>query len=118
MFQCSCVYSEKLDSFGGNVSEEALVLYPSSAPCPTPVRCPERSFTTMVSDLRATCPNNHLASRAAGGPQIQAPPPPGLHRSLRGPQIQAPPPLRGRAHASAPRINLKGISLVLKIQNN
>ncbi|XP_062327204.1 para-nitrobenzyl esterase [Osmerus eperlanus] len=56
---------EKLDSFGGNVSEEALALYPSSALCPTPVRCPERAFTTMVSDLRATCPNNHLARSAA-----------------------------------------------------
>ncbi|CAF90738.1 unnamed protein product, partial [Tetraodon nigroviridis] len=58
--------SEKLRSFSDHLPEEALRLYPSSAPCPTQDRCPERSFTTMVSDIRVTCPNNDLALRAAG----------------------------------------------------
>ncbi|XP_070712330.1 para-nitrobenzyl esterase [Pempheris klunzingeri] len=57
--------TDKLQSFGGNLTKEALDLYPSSAPCPIADRCPERAFTTMVSDLRTTCPNNDLARRAA-----------------------------------------------------
>lgn len=57
--------TEKLQSFSGNLTKEALKLYPSSAPCPTRDRCPERAYTTMVSDIRVTCPNNDLASRAA-----------------------------------------------------
>lgn len=51
-----------------NLSKAALELYPSSASCPTRDRCPERSFTTMVSDIRVTCPNGDLALRAAGEP--------------------------------------------------
>ncbi|XP_016536653.1 para-nitrobenzyl esterase [Poecilia formosa] len=57
--------TEKLQSFGPGLPKDALDLYPSSAPCPTTVRCPERAFTTMVSDIRVTCPNNDLARRAA-----------------------------------------------------
>ncbi|XP_054468446.1 para-nitrobenzyl esterase [Anoplopoma fimbria] len=57
--------TDKLQSFGGNLSKEALELYPSSALCPTTDRCPERSYTTMASDIRVTCPNNDLAWRAA-----------------------------------------------------
>lgn len=55
----------KLKSFGDGLVKEALQLYQSSAPCPTKDRCPERSYTTMVSDIRVTCPNNDLAQRAA-----------------------------------------------------
>ncbi|XP_051234749.1 para-nitrobenzyl esterase [Dicentrarchus labrax] len=56
---------DKLQSFSENLTKEALELYPSSEPCPTTDRCPERSYTTMVSDIRVTCPNNDLAGRAA-----------------------------------------------------
>lgn len=58
--------TDKLGSFSHHLPEEALRLYPSSAPCPTRDRCPERSYTTMASDIRVTCPNNELALRAAG----------------------------------------------------
>lgn len=57
--------NDKLQSFNETLPKQALDLYPSSAPCPTTDRCPERAYTTMVSDLRVTCPNNDLASRAA-----------------------------------------------------
>ncbi|XP_068438538.1 para-nitrobenzyl esterase [Clinocottus analis] len=57
--------TDKLQSFGGRLAEEALKLYPSSDLCPTLDRCPERAYTTMVSDIRVTCPNNDLAWRAA-----------------------------------------------------
>ncbi|KAM3626246.1 uncharacterized protein V6R79_025486 [Siganus canaliculatus] len=57
--------TEKLKSFSENLTRMALDLYPSSAQCPTTDRCPERAYTTMVSDLRVTCPNNDLAWRAA-----------------------------------------------------
>ncbi|XP_070814364.1 para-nitrobenzyl esterase [Chaetodon trifascialis] len=57
--------TEKLQSFSVSLPKEALELYPSSAPCPTTDRCPERTYTTMVSDIRVTCPNNDLAWRAA-----------------------------------------------------
>ncbi|KAF1393291.1 hypothetical protein PFLUV_G00037050 [Perca fluviatilis] len=57
--------TDKLQSFSENLSKDALELYPSSAPCPTTDRCPERAYTTMVSDIRTTCPNNDLAWRAA-----------------------------------------------------
>nr|XP_055030449.1 para-nitrobenzyl esterase-like [Misgurnus anguillicaudatus]XP_055030450.1 para-nitrobenzyl esterase-like [Misgurnus anguillicaudatus]XP_055030451.1 para-nitrobenzyl esterase-like [Misgurnus anguillicaudatus] len=57
---------EKLMPFGENVTNQALRLYNSSAPCPTRDRCPERLYTTMTSDMKATCPNNDLAKRAAG----------------------------------------------------
>lgn len=62
----SLLQTEKLKSFSGNLSSAALDLYPSSAHCPTKDRCPERAYTTMVSDIRVTCPNNELALRAAG----------------------------------------------------
>ncbi|GLD55686.1 uncharacterized protein AKAME5_000812600 [Lates japonicus] len=57
--------TEKLKSFSESLPKDALDLYPSSAPCPTSDRCPERAYTTMVSDIRVTCPNNDLAWRAA-----------------------------------------------------
>ncbi|XP_032374916.1 para-nitrobenzyl esterase [Etheostoma spectabile] len=57
--------TDKLQSFSENLPKDALALYPSSAPCPTTDRCPERAYTTMVSDIRTTCPNNDLARRAA-----------------------------------------------------
>ncbi|KAF3686176.1 Liver carboxylesterase [Channa argus] len=57
--------TEKLKSFNESLPKKALELYKSSDPCPTSDRCPERLFTTMVSDIRVTCPNNDLAQRAA-----------------------------------------------------
>ncbi|XP_055788561.1 para-nitrobenzyl esterase [Salvelinus fontinalis] len=57
--------TDKLSLFSEGLPKEALDLYPSSALCPTPDRCPERAYTTMVSDMRVTCPNNDLAKRAA-----------------------------------------------------
>ncbi|XP_030271352.1 uncharacterized protein LOC115580822 isoform X1 [Sparus aurata] len=57
--------TEKLQSFNESLPAAALKLYPSSAPCPTTNRCPERAYTTMVSDIRITCPNNDVAERAA-----------------------------------------------------
>lgn len=62
----SLLHTDKLQSFSENLPKEALDLYPTSAPCPTTDRCPERAYTTMVSDIRVTCPNNDLAWRAAG----------------------------------------------------
>ncbi|XP_061526535.1 para-nitrobenzyl esterase isoform X1 [Phycodurus eques] len=61
--------TEKLKSFSENLPKAALALYPSSDPCPTTDRCPERAYTTMVSDIRVTCPNNDLAQRAAAALQ-------------------------------------------------
>lgn len=66
VYVCVIFLSAKLKSFGNGLVKEALRLYPSSAWCPTKDRCPERSYTTMVSDIRVTCPNNDLAQRAAG----------------------------------------------------
>lgn len=60
------LYVEKLRPFGDDVLSQALRLYNSSAPCPTNDRCPERLYTTLVSDIRASCPSNHLAKQAAG----------------------------------------------------
>ncbi|XP_056134698.1 para-nitrobenzyl esterase [Lampris incognitus] len=57
--------TSKLRLFGEKLPKDALDLYPSSAPCPTADRCPEKAYTTMVSDMRVTCPNNDLAQRAA-----------------------------------------------------
>ncbi|KAG7481662.1 para-nitrobenzyl esterase-like [Solea senegalensis] len=57
--------TDKLQSFSKNLTRDALDLYPSSAPCPTTDRCPERAYTTMVSDIRVTCPKNELAQIAA-----------------------------------------------------
>ncbi|XP_030056739.1 uncharacterized protein LOC115468841 isoform X2 [Microcaecilia unicolor] len=54
-----------LDTFGGNLSYDALHLYPISDFCNQPERCVEKAYVTMVSDLRATCPNNELAKVAA-----------------------------------------------------
>lgn len=62
----SLLHTDKLQSFSENLPTEALKLYPSSAHCPTTDRCPERAYTTMVSDIRVACPNNDLAWRAAG----------------------------------------------------
>ncbi|KAK0149466.1 Para-nitrobenzyl esterase [Merluccius polli] len=57
--------TEKLKPFGENLTKDALALYPSSAPCPTTDGCPRRAYTSMVSDMRVTCPANDMASRAA-----------------------------------------------------
>ncbi|XP_071370030.1 para-nitrobenzyl esterase isoform X1 [Centroberyx affinis] len=57
--------TDKLSTFSEDLPKKALKLYPSSSPCPTRDRCPERAYTTMVSDMRVTCPNNDLARRAA-----------------------------------------------------
>ncbi|XP_029702212.1 uncharacterized protein [Takifugu rubripes] len=57
--------TDKLQSFSESLPEEALRLYPSSAPCPTRDHCPGLSFATMASDIRVTCPNNDLALKAA-----------------------------------------------------
>lgn len=57
--------TDKLRSFSETLPSDALELYPSSDRCPTADRCLERSFTSMVSDIRVTCPNNDLARRAA-----------------------------------------------------
>ncbi|XP_072321535.1 para-nitrobenzyl esterase [Eucyclogobius newberryi] len=57
--------TEKLSTFNETLPKQALELYPDSAPCPTSDRCPERAYTTMASDIRATCPNHDLARRAA-----------------------------------------------------
>ncbi|XP_019899690.1 para-nitrobenzyl esterase isoform X1 [Esox lucius] len=59
------VVTEKLMPFGLGLVQDALNLYPPSAPCTTTDRCPERAYTTMVSDMRVNCPNNNLAIRAA-----------------------------------------------------
>ncbi|KAM4593514.1 para-nitrobenzyl esterase isoform 2-T2 [Odontesthes bonariensis] len=64
---------DKLQSFGQDLSKDALDLYPSSAFCPTTDHCPERAYTTMVSDIRVTCPNNDLAWRAAGKTETKWP---------------------------------------------
>ncbi|XP_076846563.1 para-nitrobenzyl esterase [Brachyhypopomus gauderio] len=57
--------TEKLKPFGEDVVSQARTLYSSFAPCPTSDRCPERLYTTLVSDMRVSCPNNDLARRAA-----------------------------------------------------
>ncbi|KAG7333043.1 hypothetical protein KOW79_003178 [Hemibagrus wyckioides] len=57
--------SENLRPFGDDVLSQALKLYNSSTLCPINDRCPERLYTTLVSDMRASCPSNRLATRAA-----------------------------------------------------
>ncbi|XP_075693997.1 para-nitrobenzyl esterase-like isoform X2 [Rhinoderma darwinii] len=57
--------SSHLNTFGGNLSSEALALYPTSEFCSQPERCVEKTYMTMVSDLRASCPNNERARQAA-----------------------------------------------------
>ncbi|XP_073397732.1 para-nitrobenzyl esterase-like isoform X2 [Dendrobates tinctorius] len=54
-----------LGTFGGNLSSDALALYPTSEFCSQPERCMEKTYMTMVSDLRAACPSNVRAHRAA-----------------------------------------------------
>lgn len=66
VFPLPSLNTEKLQSFSENLTKDALDLYPSSVLCPTKDRCPERAYTTMVSDIRVTCPNNELTLRAAG----------------------------------------------------
>lgn len=58
----------KLQAFGKDLPKSALELYPTSVLCPTRDRCPERALTTMVSDIRVTCPNGDMALRAEGEP--------------------------------------------------
>ncbi|KAM5138306.1 para-nitrobenzyl esterase-like isoform 1-T1 [Mantella aurantiaca] len=55
----------RLNTFGGSVADEALDLYHTSEFCTQPERCVEKTYMTMVSDLRASCPNNELAKQAA-----------------------------------------------------
>uniref|UniRef100_A0A6I8QNV2 Carboxylic ester hydrolase n=2 Tax=Xenopus tropicalis TaxID=8364 RepID=A0A6I8QNV2_XENTR len=55
-----------LDTFGGSLTKDALSLYPTSEYCTQPHRCIEKAFTTMVSDVRETCPKNEVAEQAAG----------------------------------------------------
>ncbi|XP_053576293.1 para-nitrobenzyl esterase isoform X2 [Bombina bombina] len=55
----------RLDTFGGGLTKEALDLYPTSEFCSQPKRCIEKTYMTMVSDLRVSCPNNELAKQAA-----------------------------------------------------
>ncbi|XP_068172562.1 para-nitrobenzyl esterase-like [Antennarius striatus] len=57
--------TEKLKTFNESLPKQALDLYPSSDPCPTIDRCPERALTTMLSDISSTCPLSDLAWRAA-----------------------------------------------------
>ncbi|XP_060923559.1 para-nitrobenzyl esterase [Limanda limanda] len=57
--------TDKLEPFSKNLPKDALDLYPTSGPCPTGDRCPERAYTAMASDIRVTCPSNELAWRAA-----------------------------------------------------
>ncbi|XP_048828106.1 para-nitrobenzyl esterase-like isoform X2 [Brienomyrus brachyistius] len=57
--------TKNLMPFGVNISKEAATLYPSSAKCPINDRCPERLYTTLVSDVRITCPAHDKARRAA-----------------------------------------------------
>ncbi|XP_071974878.1 para-nitrobenzyl esterase-like isoform X2 [Engystomops pustulosus] len=54
-----------LGTFGGNLPSEALALYPISEFCSQPERCVEKTYMTMVSDLRVSCPKNVLAQLAA-----------------------------------------------------
>ncbi|KAG2462706.1 para-nitrobenzyl esterase [Polypterus senegalus] len=56
---------DKLKPFGNNISETALSLYQEFKQCQVPKRCPEKAYTTMVADMRITCPSNDLARRAA-----------------------------------------------------
>lgn len=54
-----------LDSFKPRVSELALRIYNASLPIEIPVT-PEYVYTTMVSDVRQTCPVNELSELLAG----------------------------------------------------
>lgn len=57
--------TEGLSAFNKTLVKLALDQYPSSRPCPTTTRCPERAYTTMVSDIRVSCPYTDMAKRAA-----------------------------------------------------
>uniref|UniRef100_A0A672FW53 Carboxylic ester hydrolase n=2 Tax=Salarias fasciatus TaxID=181472 RepID=A0A672FW53_SALFA len=57
--------TEKLSTFNETLPDEALRLYPTSDPCPTTDRCPERAYITMTSDIRVSCPLSDVAQRAA-----------------------------------------------------
>ncbi|XP_066439466.1 para-nitrobenzyl esterase-like isoform X2 [Eleutherodactylus coqui] len=59
------VVNSLLKTFGGNLSAQALSLYPTSEFCSQPERCVEKAYMTMVSDLRASCPSNIRAQLAA-----------------------------------------------------
>ncbi|XP_018417662.1 PREDICTED: uncharacterized protein LOC108791619 isoform X2 [Nanorana parkeri] len=55
----------RLNTFGASLADEALNLYRTLEFCTQPERCVEKTYMTMVSDLRASCPNNELAKQAA-----------------------------------------------------
>ncbi|CAI9607037.1 unnamed protein product [Staurois parvus] len=55
----------RLKTFGGSLADEALNLYPVSEFCIQPERCVEKTYMTMVSDVRVSCPSNELAKQAA-----------------------------------------------------
>ncbi|CAI9607036.1 unnamed protein product [Staurois parvus] len=55
----------RLNTFEKSLADEALDLYRTSEFCTQPERCVEKTYMTMVSDLRASCPNNELAKQAA-----------------------------------------------------
>ena len=52
--------SERLDPFGGNITNASLSLYLDAD------KDPEYVFTTMAADIRVTCGNDILANYAAG----------------------------------------------------
>ncbi|XP_070541352.1 para-nitrobenzyl esterase-like [Ptychodera flava] len=53
--------AERLDPFGKNITKRAMLLYPYDETKDTP----ELTFTTMASDIQATCGNSLLAEHAA-----------------------------------------------------
>nr|DBA17477.1 TPA: hypothetical protein GDO54_002914 [Pyxicephalus adspersus] len=55
----------RLNTFGESLGDEALGLYKTSEFCSQPERCVEKTYMTMVSDIRASCPKNELAKQAA-----------------------------------------------------
>ncbi|XP_043938618.1 para-nitrobenzyl esterase-like [Protopterus annectens] len=59
------VVKEGLAPFGQDISNDALSLYNSVEICTMTERCFEKVYTTLVSDMRVTCPNNHKATEAA-----------------------------------------------------
>ncbi|KAM4018720.1 para-nitrobenzyl esterase-like isoform 2-T2 [Anomaloglossus baeobatrachus] len=59
------IVNSLLGTFGGNLSSAALALYPTAEFCSQPERCVEKTYMTMVSDLRVSCPSNMRAQQAA-----------------------------------------------------
>ncbi|XP_043938472.1 liver carboxylesterase 1-like [Protopterus annectens] len=59
------IVKANLDPYGTEISTEALQAYDISKMCTTTDRCFEKVYTTMVSDMRSTCPMNDLAGHAA-----------------------------------------------------